>query len=178
LFFEQPSAFSRRGFAPEACYAAPPIQGGGWSAARRYFFVVRRRQFPSSARLTALHRGDFSARAALFVRPADLRRLSVSELLAPALSSRGRGPGPSRVRGCEPRPRAPLPAPPAERLRKAPLASGDARNIIQIWGMWIADHEDVITVLPSVSTCTAFSELGSLRQKLLTLTELVLFWKR
>ncbi len=59
--------------------------------------------------LRALHRGDFGPRAALFVRWPPLGRRSVSELLAPAPSGRERSPGASRVRGCEPRPRAPQP---------------------------------------------------------------------
>ena len=48
----------------------------------------------------------------------------VSELLAGGLSASGRSPGAARVRGCEPRPRAPHPAPPSRRLMRAPSMSG------------------------------------------------------
>src|SRR5579885_2253486 len=74
-------------------------------------------------RFAALQHGDFSAWAALFVRR---KSLSVSELLAPARSGRRRGPMPSRERGSEPRPRAPVPIPAKHACRTAPRGSGRA----------------------------------------------------
>ena len=47
---------------------------------------------------------------------------TVSELLAGVRSDPGRCPGAARVRGCEPRPRAPHPAPLSRRLMRAPSA--------------------------------------------------------
>src|SRR5262249_14337379 len=47
----------------------------------------------------------------------------------PAHNGRQAGPEAARVLGCEPSPQAPHPAPPARRLRKAPLASEAVGNI-------------------------------------------------
>ena len=73
---------SRDALAPEAWVRTPSAQEGGWSAARRCICFAsankctqfatleagRGARKPPGTRLTALHRGAFSARAALFVR--------------------------------------------------------------------------------------------------------------
>jgi hypothetical protein len=53
----------------------------------------------------------------------------VQPLKAAPLSGGGRVPATSRVRGYEPRPRAPHPAPSSARLRKTPLVEQDKRTI-------------------------------------------------
>ena len=73
--------------------------------------------------------------AALFVSRS---RLSVSELLAPALGGRRRGPGASRVRGCEPRPRAPHPRSVNQTPLEDALVSGDYQNKLLDYGNKLA----------------------------------------
>jgi hypothetical protein len=75
-------------------------------------------------------------RAALFV--AALPPRPSAKVLAAGPSAGGRAPGAARVRACEARPRAPHPAPSAERLRKTPLSEQDKgriagpRNIVKV----------------------------------------------
>ena len=54
---------------------------------------------------------------------------TVSQLLAGGRSASGRSPGAARVRGCEPRPRAPRPVPLSRRLMTAPLDERDPLRI-------------------------------------------------
>src|SRR5581483_10956149 len=63
-----------------------------------------------------------------------LKRPAVSQLLAGTRSGPGRSPGAARVRGYEPRPRAPQPPRISERPAETPLAGVAGRNIrIGIW---------------------------------------------
>ena len=61
-------------------------------------------------------------------RASDRREARVSQLLAGSPSASGRSPGAARVRGSEPRPQAPHPAPPLQRLARAPLGERDDRD--------------------------------------------------
>ena len=80
--------------------------------------LARRGARPAGrARLSALHRGDFRPGAALLGfggdgRSGSMQRVTRGRVVVPG----GRVPGASRVCGCEPQPRAPLPAPPQDRL--------------------------------------------------------------
>jgi len=80
---------------PRHSSALARSEGAGARLAHRAF-----RSLPllREARFAALQHGDFSARAALFVRTCSAHGLSVSELLAPVRSNRRRGPVPSRCR--------------------------------------------------------------------------------
>ena len=77
-----------------------------------------------------------SAPARRFLGPGRAFREAAQAQTSPSASSSrrlvvagGGAPRPSRVRGCEPRPRAPLPIPRQARLQDAPLVDRDARIV-------------------------------------------------
>ncbi len=137
-------------------FFAPRQKPRGWSAERRILSQSTPCEacapFAQGARLSALHRGDFSPR----VRASRIRSGSVSAWRCPfwaaapcshgtgcpgsfiaSSSQSGRsaarsGPEASRVRGYEPRPQAPHLAPSSERLAKTPSAEPGALNIIAL----------------------------------------------
>jgi hypothetical protein len=129
-------AGSRRAF-----LRSPRPKPRGWSAKRRVRFFRSAPRCRERGRLSALHGGsrgrrlacrsapgraswDVALAAASRRRPVPVQRAPRRPVIVPA----GRGPGAARARGYEPRPRAPHPTPPSERLMRTPLDGWDKRG--------------------------------------------------
>ena len=103
----------------------------GWSTERRTSLsVLPRSCCQERGRLSALHDGDFCSAGPRFLGRGQRLSPSPAGSLRSGRNAARSGPGASRARGSEPRPRAPHLLPPARRLMRAPSRGGDEWNII------------------------------------------------